>query len=685
MAGLVIVGASEQTIWAEWFIKSLDLYGYPKEIYLVNPRYERVLGRPCFASLEELPEKPDTAVIAIAAQKAVVECERLVAQGCKQIVVISNGFGETGTEEGREREGKLRKICEGHDVLLIGPNCVGFASFHDSLCAIGQPMPKGVVAGSTSVVSQSGGLTGGVLGALAHEGLGVDVCYSIGNGAVFGLAKALRSAFERPTTKMVCAIIEAVDDTAAVEGTMRSARAAGKELICLVLGQSQGGRDVALSHTGAVIGEQRMLRAWLQRAGGVLADSIADLGRVAAMTRSIGRPDPRKGVFVVTASGGGASLTADLASRHGVPLAKLEPTTSEAVRALLPQGAYIGNPLDVTAANGPGGVAAVYEALALDPNVGGFVEPYVLPWPDGSVAHRWHRDALERVAAIARSVDLPYIVSSVFEQPLSDWALKFGSSPRVSVTVGLEQTMSALGKLYGPAASSALGTHPVRGATARPSSGAEPSQLIAEADARVILSDAGLPVVLGAAVPDAAAAVRLSSKLRPPWALKLSLPTVGHKDRVGGVKLGLCSEDELRVACKEIARNASNAGVANEREVHFLLTEMEFGPELLVGAVRDHTAGPNLTIGVGGWAAEAGAIFGIVLLPIGEQQLGQALAGWGLPALLGERRTEGLVRCLCRLGNAFSAGPLSSYSTVEINPLILGPNGPVIVDALLVR
>src|SRR5205823_5138279 len=142
---------------------------------------------------------------------------------------------------------------------------------------------------------------------------------------------------------------------------------------------------------------------------------------------------------------------ADSAARNGVPLAPLRPETVEALRALVPPGPFVGNPLDLTAASGPGGAPAVYEAVAADPTVGLLVEPYVLPWPDESHRHRWHRDALERIADAASREGVGALVVSLYEQELNPWTREFARRRGVSVGCGLDETMRALARLYGPA------------------------------------------------------------------------------------------------------------------------------------------------------------------------------------------------------------------------------------------
>ena len=682
MTSVAVVGASPNGIaWTNWLMNSLALYDFAGEIHLVNPKYEELFGLRCYPSVAALPEDPDVGVLMTGASRVAPLAGELLGRGCKRFVIVSNGFAEAGTDAGRANDAALREIFSGSDALVVGPNCVGFASFHESLCAITQPVPAGIRPGEVSVVSQSGGLTGAAMGAIVGDGLGLDICYSIGNGSVFGLAAAIRSAVERDTTKVVAAVVESVDDPRELEEAARLARERGKVIICLQLGQSESGRGIAQSHTGAIAGEQRLVAAWMQRLGIVLADTAEEMGRIASLVLKLGMPDPDRGTFVATVSGGGAGLAADLAARYDVRLAQLEPRTEARLRELLPDGAFVGNPLDVQTGDGH----AVYTAITNDPNVQLLIEPWMLPWPDDF--WHWQRSALLRIVGIAEDAEVPLLVGSHFMQPLNEFAAELGRRPGVSVTTSLPLTMAALGKLYAAAAPYSAG--PAAAAAApRPADEADASSdsngLITEVQAREILAAAGLPVVRGVVSSDldelAAGAIELSR----PWVAKLVAAGVGHKGRVGGVRLGLSDEAALRAGCEAIADAATAAGVATREQIAFLVTETEFGPELLIGAIRDPVAGPTVTIAVGGWAAESGQVFGTLALPVTHDELWERVREWRLDHLLGDR-VGGLVDFIADLGESFASGSLSEYTTVEINPLMLTGHGPSVVDALIVR
>jgi acyl-CoA synthetase (NDP forming) len=682
MKGVAVVGASERTLWTYWMVHNLQQYGYGAQIWPVNPNRPEVFGLPCYPTLDDIPGVPEIGVIVVRPELASAAGRKLIELGARTVIVVSNGFRESGTPEGIAAEEELVKICGAADARLIGPNCVGFASLHDGMCAIAEPVPQAMKPGSVTVTSHSGAMVSGVLGALDNEGLGIDQCFSIGNGASFGMAASLAAGVDAPNTRVICAVVEGIPQREVLEETVRRGHEAGKEFVFLLLGQSAGGRKVAQSHTGAVIGEGRVARAWLRRIGVTVTTSVEELARTATLVGYMGRPTPGKGLFVMTASGGSAGLASDLAEKHGVPLAQVSEETTEKMRAALPAGAYPGNPLDMVAGIDPAKRDELMAAVCSDPSVGVLLEPYTITWPDDSVGRSWHRAGFEEFARHSRQFGTPGVVSSIFEGPLSPWIREYHDRTGLVVTPGLNTTMAALGRLYGSEG-------PVRSAASSDGGGVSgaTSSVIGEEAGRDLIIAAGLPVVPGRLVADVAGAAAEAAASPGPWVLKLGLPGVAHKGRVGGVKVNLWGEAAVTAAGQEIAHSAVRAGLADRPEdVPFLMQEMHSGPEILLGAVRDEIAGPSLTVSLGGWAAEAATPFGVLTLPMSADEVASEVRRWGLGRLLGSDREAQLIEFTSGLAAQFAgSGAIGSYTVVEINPLILGPKGPVAADVLLIQ
>jgi acyl-CoA synthetase (NDP forming) len=675
---VAIIGASETTLWTYWAMRNLSEYGHEGDLWLVNPNRPEVYGTKTFPSVADLPGIPDTAILITSPTRSITAAQELVDAGVKELICISDGFRETATEEGRALEEQLKSIVAGKGVRLIGPNCVGYASLHDNFGAIAEPIPLGIKPGAVSVLSQSGVLTHTALAALKAEGLGVDQIYSLGNSAAFTFADAVDYLVERPTTEVICAVIESITDVAALERAVVAGREKGKRFIWLLLGQSEDGKRVAASHTGAVIGDQRIMRAWLEELGVILVTSFDELTRTAALSLQVGRPSARKGVFFLASSGGASGIAADTAAAYGLPLAQITDKTAAILRANILPGTTVGNPLDITTHGGPQAVKNVWEAIAQDPNVGLMIEPVGLSWPDDTDSRRWHRAGMLAPVEVSARVGTPLVYSSLMEQPMTDFVQRIiDENPQISVNTGFAVTVSSLARLYDH-----TGESPKK---VSHNNQADPASIVDEAAARRILADLGFPVVQGIVADSAASAGEKATTIAAPWVAKVAVEGLSHKGRVGGVRLGITTVDQLVEACEDITAKVVEFGIAPAEEVGFMVQEMVFGPEILVGLVRDGVAGPAAVVGVGGWAAESASIFATIPLPATAEHISDLVLGSALPRLIGESKAAELTRLLADLTTQFTEGALAEYDTVELNPVIMAEGGPKIADALLVR
>lgn len=673
---VAIIGASETTLWTYWAMRNLREYKLPGDLWLVNPNRPEVYGEKTFPSIDLLPGVPDVAILITNPARTLVAAQELIDKGVAKLICVSDGFRETATDEGRELERKLKEIVDGK-AQMIGPNCVGYASFHDNIAMIAEPIPSGLTPGKVSVLSQSGVLTHTALAAFKAEGLGIDEVYSLGNSSSFTFTDAVNHLVQRESTEVITAVIESITDIDKLSAAVSAGVAKGKAFIWLLMGQSSEGKRVAASHTGAIIGDQRVMRAKLDELGVITVSSFDELTRASALFLQVGRPGPRNGVFFLTDSGGASGVAADTAAAYGLPLAEITEETAAILRASVLPGTQVGNPLDTTTHGGPDATRAIWNALGDDPNVGILVAPVGLSWPDDSDERRWHRRAFEAPVEMSRRTGKKLIYSSLMAQETTKFIQRIvDENPQISVNTGFAQTVSALARLY---------DHSKDKATPTTHQTTISGTVVAESSARDILGHLGYPMVAGFTAGSGAEAVELAPSIPPPWAVKIAVEGLGHKGRVGGVRLGVSNIEALTRACGDISRRAAELAVAPADKVGFMVQQMVFGPEVLVGLVRDNVAGPAVVVGVGGWSAETGTIFATIPLPASTEHITSKLIRSSLPRLIGEPTVLELAQLVGKLGCDFTSGPLAGYDTVELNPVIMAADGPSITDALLVQ
>ncbi|MEW6335478.1 MAG: acetate--CoA ligase family protein, partial [Thermodesulfobacteriota bacterium] len=222
--------------------------GFGGPMYLVNPRGGEIAGRPVYRSVAEIPEKVDLAVVTIPAAQVPGLIPQFRAKRIRNMLLITSGFAETGTE-GRRLEEDLVRAARAAGILILGPNTMGICNPHDTLYCCGsnvQPKP-----GTTTIVSQSGNLGVQLLDFAEQEGIGIRAFGGSGNEAMITIEDYMEAFEVDDLTQTVVLYLESVKNA---RRFFRSARRVGKKKPVLMLkgGRTQAGNRAASSHTGAL-------------------------------------------------------------------------------------------------------------------------------------------------------------------------------------------------------------------------------------------------------------------------------------------------------------------------------------------------------------------------------------------------------------------------------------------------
>src|SRR3990170_2123217 len=369
---IAIIGASEKPdSWAPEIYRSLMHLGYGGELYPINPKYEEVWGRPCHASILEVPAKVDLVVVVVPARVAVRMVDDCGRAGARGVMVVSSGFAEAG-EEGRELQAELRATAMRHRLPVLGPNVEGFVNYVERVAPYGTTPPPEPVPGGISVISQSGTVAWTMNQMASDRGVGLRIILGVGNEAVVGLGDMFEWAAADPHTQVVTSYVETMRDVEGIGHGLDALRRAGKPvLICAPAGRSEAARRSIVAHTGALAGNTALRDSWLRGLGAILVEDPVTMFE-AAVLLSHHRRLRTTGVAAALQSGGACTLFAEAAGAHTLSLPEFAPKTKAVLKRVLPHFASQNNPLDVT------GQAAVetemfcgaLEALANDPAVG---------------------------------------------------------------------------------------------------------------------------------------------------------------------------------------------------------------------------------------------------------------------------------------------------------------------------
>ena len=335
-----------------------NLLSFPGRLYPVNPSHEMVQGKKACASVSDIPEPVDMAVIAVPARFVPDIIGELAATRTRLAVIISSGFRETG-EEGRKLERKIRDRARKSGIRIIGPNCLGVVLPHRMLNTTFDPTsPR---KGHIAFISQSGAIITTIIDWSVPEEIGFSSVISVGNQLDLDFVDFLRFAAGDRETRAIILYIEEITDGSAFLDTVREI-SREKPVIVLKSGSSAIGRRAAASHTGSLAGDFEVYRAAFIQAGAIPVSSLREAFDIAELMVSQGYPRGSRAV-VVTTAGGFAVLASDYAERFGVDLPPLPPALRESLDSFLPPIWNRSNPMDIIGDGGAERFSRVLDTL----------------------------------------------------------------------------------------------------------------------------------------------------------------------------------------------------------------------------------------------------------------------------------------------------------------------------------
>jgi len=634
--------------------------------YPINRSGESVAGVRGYASIEDVPDGVDLAVICVPAAAVLKAAESALREGVRALIVISAGFAEVGAE-GAERQRQLLALVRAHGARLIGPNCLGVASAATRLNATFAS--RQASAGNIGFSSQSGALGLAMLEAAEPRGLGLSAFVSIGNKADVSSNDLLEWWEDDPRTEVVLLYVESFGNPRKfAELARRVARS--KPILAVKSGKTASGTRAASSHTAALAGSDAAVDALFHQAGVIRADSLEELVDVATLLST--QPAPRgRGVAVLTNAGGLGIMCADACEADGLTLPPLAEETRTRLAALLPAESSLANPVDMLGS----ATAASYEvALPLvldDPGVDAVIVLFV---PAVSAT------ADEVAAAIARASghDKP-VLAVVISAAGIPAALR--AAPHVAAFVYPESAARALGRAAERAdwLRRPLGAIPEldvdSGAAAAIIDRALTDQddaWLEPADIRALLLAYGIPLVDETVARSTEEAIEAAAAFGYPVVVKTAAAGV-HKTESGGIALDLGDAAAVRAAVEQVG-------------VPVIVQPMvSGGAELLAGLVQDPVFGPLVAFGPGGIFAELIGEAAFRIAPLTDMdaeelvttgKAGKLVKGFrGAPAA----DVTSLVDLVCRLSRLGEDFP--TVAELDLNPVLAFSDRCIAVDA----
>lgn len=652
-------------------------------VYALNPAHGAIGSEPCYPSVEALPEAPELLIVAVPAPLTLGMVESAGAAGVKAVILIPGGYAEVGN---KLEEGEIAQTARKHGMRVLGPNTIGLVDTRSGVDSLflrpTKTLPGGgevvshvkPLVGGVVVVTQSGFLGEAVASELATRGVGVRAIVGTGNQVDVSVDDVMEHFARDRHTEVIVVYVEGLRDG---RRFMRAA-ASAKPVVVFKVGKTERGARAALTHTSSMVGDYDVYRAAFRQAGAVEAGSLQELVDFAIAFQILPKVTGRR-LVILTNAGGVGAVAADEAVGLGLRVEALTQTSEIGLRGEFRGSAFmanssLANPIDLTASVSSDDFARVTEyALGL--------REY-----DAAVLLPTHQapgmlfDAGERLADVAAKSGKPVSVCVIGEDEMARrirgqlLARGIPSYPTPERAVRALAAVSRYAELARRSKASRLAKEvrwpgPVKNRA--PMEHGQVSRLLRRygiAEPKSAVVGGGRDVVLRG--------------VRFPVACKLIAREAVHKTDIGGVVLNVGSAAGAREARSKLSRLARRRGLEYGG---MLVQEMVRGVELLLGATRDPTFGPVVTLGMGGTYAEVMKEYRLAIAPVSVGVARGMLTGTKMGTILEGYRGGPMVSVekLCRTISSFSKILAENPEIVEaeINPLVASEQGVFAVDA----
>lgn len=684
---VVLVGASDRAgSWAARVWRNLNRYQFPGPIHLINPRRDEIWGRPCHPDFTSLPEAPDHLVVLVPAGSVPETLRRGAAAGARSATVFSAGFGEAFDQDAAALGRELAAVIAETGLAVSGPNCMGNVCAKSRLVTLTEDRQLAAREGPVALAGQSGGMMIFLNAALEERGIFAEYLITSGNEAGLTVADYLAFFATESELKVVIIYIEAIADLEQFKAACCLARAAGKQIVAVKLGQSDAGRTAAMAHTGSLAGSVAVFDALCAELGVIRADTLDDAVEVTELLVHTGASVGRR-LGAITLSGAFRGLILDAAERNALTLPALAGETIARLNSVLTVGSLVGNPIDggfgvLTSAEN---YLASIAAMQADPGIDMLLLQEALPREPGSARAENYIAMVEEYAATAAK-PIAFVTPVSHGQTEYSRALR-ARAPHVSFLQEANKALRAIASVARAQegerlAASAEVPQPTRG-RAMDTSGAA----LSEVESKALLKTYGIGAPAEVLVSSPAEAVSAAEGIGYPVVLKAVASQLTHKSDVGAVKLGISGPDQL---AREYAAMAARLHAIPLTGM-LVCQQIQGGLELALGVHRDPELGLVVMAGSGGVLLELVRDVAFCVPPVSPEKARDLIGRTRVGALMAGYRGAGpldegaVVTALVGLGRL--ALDLSDrICSVDINPFVALPcgKGGLALDALVV-
>ena len=680
---VAIVGISQPRRFGGMLYENLKNFGYRGEIYGVNPRYESLYDQPCYASLRDLPKKPDCVLLAVPNQRLLAALQEAADCGTPAAVMFGSAYSEPAPGEPTLQQ-QIKELANAHNMTLCGPNGMGFVSLGHRMPITGYNTDPETPAGNVTLISHSGSVWDAFL--QNRHGVAFNYIVSPGSELTTTMADYMQFAMSDPTTKVIGLFLETVRDPETFIAALSEAAERDIPVIALKTGRSERGAQLAKAHSGALAGEDGAYNALFAHYGVQRVTSIDEMIDALELFATGMRPST-KYISALLDSGGQRALLVDLAESEGVEFAPITEVTTARIADVLEPGLDPINPLDAWGTGN--GAENIYieslQALDADPSTGltlfavdlypsddhdSYYPNIVSPLIDklhNPLAFLVHLSvtASEVQMSKLRELGIPVLMGTETGLRAAKHVVEYAEFQRAHAA----GRNTAPREIPQPENLSALREQLANASCAQ-----------SEYASKQLMRAYGIPATREILAETQHDTLRAAQEIGYPVAMKTAQGAL-HKTENDGVRLGIASPEDLRAAYADFAVRLGPRVLVQQM--------IPPGVELILGVVNDPQFGPMLTLGLGGIFVEVFEDVRMLMLPTTPDAVERVLLTLRGAALLQGVRGRppvnraAIVRAV--MGLAALAEDLGDLiSEIDINPLIALPDEAVIVDALIV-
>ena len=632
-----------------------------------------MLGERAWPALAALPEPPDHAYIVTPTEAAVAAVEECGALGVKVATVLADGFAEAGAE-GIARETRLRETCARTGIRIVGPSSLGVVDLRTRVMLTANAAfdEKDFPLGRVFAASHSGSMIGALMSRGKARGTGFAGFVSVGNEVDLSLGEICAATLDDPDIDGYMLFLETMRHADTLRRFAHSAAERGKPIIAYKLGRSATARELAVSHTGALAGEDDVADQFLKSCGIARVDTLEGLieglpllSRVPVAARS-----GRKRVGVVTTTAGGATMVVDPLAGRGVTI---EPASADTLARLAAAGVEVkpARLVDLTIAG------ARYQTMKAALDILTTAPEFDLVLAAIGSSARSQPETTVRPIIDSAGAARPLAAFLVPDAPQALAMLSRAGVPNFRTPEACADVIAA-----------ALSRQPPRPLPARTAAtAASGGPILDELAAGALLDRLGI-----ARAPSVALEVGIARAPPLPFAypvaVKVLCAEIAHKTDVGGVALGVADGGALLAAIRKVAATVAERS-PGARVARVLVQPMVSGlGEVLLGYRVDRDVGALIMLAAGGVLTEIARDRSLRLAPVDLATAHEMIAEVrSLIALAGYRaRPAGDLDALAHAIVALSRlADDASIAEAEINPLIVreAGEGVIAVDALV--